>query len=162
MGKTNLKGLQNFKKRLEKYTNNDYKTKILNAILSEAQLIARKQYSGINDINIYTKQFGNGGQLVVEGSQVLYIEFGYGYYAKGTYEGTLPTSGIKVTKSGGWEYYYDNTFTKRYVNGQFGWFHRDDESGTVRFEIGENAGNQMYRVAKELSLRLPEIVKGVK
>ena len=162
--KTNLSGLANFRKRIEKYQNGTYSNRLLAEILKVAEQIALSEYNSISNIAIITENYGNSGKLIVEGSQVLFIEFGYGRYADGTYLGKLPNKGVPVSKSGGWEYYYLPSPYKRTstITGKDGWFHKNKEIGQVRFYIGENAGNQMYRVAKELRARLPEIVKGVK
>lgn len=160
---TDLKGLQNFKQKLLNLKNIDT-NEIANAIADEGVKIANFEYS-IPIYNLSTKERASikvnkeyaiegKSSVVAYGDQVAFIEFGTGNYARGTYEGDLPKSGVPIT--GQWEYYYDNPETKKTIGGQHGWFLNNGI-----FVTGHSAGNQMYRTAKSLRENSAYIVKKV-
>lgn len=158
--KIDLTGINNFRQKLQKYNNfSDYASRLVAEILEEGKRIAENEYAGVSDVLITTDQDGTVGKIIAKGDQVAYIEFGTGAYA-GEYEGKLPTSGVPITNK--WSYYYDNPLYKRTVDGEKGWFTTQKEKGVLTFEIGQKAGNQMYRVSKKLQEALPTIVGRVK
>lgn len=165
---TDLKGLLNFKKRVEKYTKPEWRVSIIEKILSYGRNIAIEEYqaSGTHDYQIQTENNGLSGKIVAVGEQIAYIEFGTGAYANGSYKGKIPTENVPIT--GSWTYYYDSP-NKVEINGKKGWFapiEKSDQYGeddsqygvNFRFVVGQQAGNQMYNVSKRLREELPMIL----
>lgn len=160
--KIDFTGLNNFRQKLQKYSNfTDYTAKLISAIVDKGVEIAREEYAGVADVKIDYEKTPLGGKIIAIGDQIAYLEFGTGEYAKGTYEGKLPTKGVPIT--GKWTYYYDNPLYKCTVDGEKGWFtNKKSADGTLTFEIGQKAGNQMYRVYKQLREALPSIIGSIK
>lgn len=159
--KIDFTGLNNFRQKLQKYSNfADYTAKLISAIVDRGVEIAKEEYAGVADVKIDYDITPLGGKIIAIGDQIAYLEFGTGEYAKGTYEGKLPTEGVPIT--GKWDYYYDNPLYKRTVDGEKGWFTKKKVEGVLTFEIGQKAGNQMYRVSKRLREALPSIIGSIK
>lgn len=159
--KIDFTGLNNFRQKLQKYSNfTDYTAKLISAIVDKGVEIAREEYAGVDDVKIDYEKSPLGGKIIAIGDQIAYLEFGTGEYAKNTYEGKLPTSGVPIT--GSWTYYYDNPLYKRTVDGEKGWFTNKKVEGVLTFEIGQKAGNQMYRISKRLREALPSIIGSIK
>ena len=81
---------------------------------------ARKKYAehGHSSITVDFDSNGKTATIYAKGDAVAFFEFGTGEYAKGTYQGDLPQSGVYPT--GNWEYYY-NSDSKTEINGVKGW-----------------------------------------
>ena len=117
-----LSGLEHYMKTLESYSQSLRSFhKAMKALCEDAKEFAEKKYAehGHSSITVsYTPQ-GTGATIYAKGNAVAFFEFGTGEYAKGTYQGNLPASGVHPT--GKWEYYYDSEH-KREKNGVKGWF----------------------------------------
>lgn len=156
--------LARFIDRLEKNKNIDG-NKIAHRFGEEGKKILNFEYSqsiGSGLITVDTQYENNGkAEIIASGDKVAYIEFGVGEYAKGTYQGELPTQPItfespegKTHTTQGWEYYYPNKDTKVSYGGQHGWMLNNG-----KFETGHVAGNQMFYTMKSLEDNKKQIVK---
>lgn len=154
---TDLKGLNNFMRRLEKVKQLEtVKDKASSNVADKGVELARAAYIGmdISRAEVSKEPSDNGDYAVVaQGDGLAFEEYGTGYYAKGTYKGELPQTGVPIT--GKWEHYYDSKF-KDEVDGKKGWWTSAEGQGT--FMIGEYAGNQMYYTSVELGEQAPKIV----
>lgn len=129
------------------------RNKIANAVAEEGVEIARQMYAG-TDINVISTPASDGkAEILANGSQVAYMEFGTGEYAKGTYEGDLPQSGVPITVK--WEYYYPSKSKVTVRSGSFGWYHNK------KFHVGQKAGSQMWRTAIETKKNIRRIAQEV-
>lgn len=90
-------------------------------LCKEAKAFAESKYTshGHSSINVEYTNNGKTATIYAKGTAVAFFEFGTGEYAKGTYQGNLPQSGVPIT--GSWEYYYDSE-SKAVINGIKGWF----------------------------------------
>ena len=160
--KIDFTGLNNFRQKLQKYSNfTDYTAKLISAIVDEGVKIAREEYAGVADVTIDYDKTPLVGKIIAKdkNGQIAYLEFGTGKYAY--YDGKLPTSGVPITNK--WTYYYPSSHKRKVKKpeakylGLEGWFYTDEERGSI-FTIGKKAGNQMYRTFKRLREELPSIV----
>lgn len=104
-------GLYNFRQKLQKYSNSTvYTAKLISAIVDKGVEIAREEYAGVAGVKIDYEKTPLGGKIIAIGDQIAYLEFGTGEYAKGTYKGTLPMTGVPLT--GSWTYYYSSPYKR--------------------------------------------------
>ncbi len=158
--KIDFTGLNNFRQKLQKYSNFDiYINKLIDAILERGVKIAGEEYAGISDVTIQKEHPTVGtGKIIAsdKNGQIAYLEFGTGKYAY--YDGKLPQTGVPITDK--WTYYYSSPHKRTATEGKYagleGWFYTDEKGST--FTIGQKAGNQMYRTFKRLREELPSIV----
>lgn len=110
----------------------------------EARKFAEKKYSehGHSSITVEFEPHGTTATIYAKGNAVAFFEFGTGEYAKGTYQGELPQSGVPLT--GKWEYYYKSEH-KGERNGIKGWF-LDEEK--IRFVKGNKAEAEMWETSQ--------------
>lgn len=111
--KIDFTGLNNFRQKLQKYSNfTDYTAKLISAIVDKGVEIAREEYAGVADVKIDYDITPLSGKIIAndKNGQIAYLEFGTGEYAKGTYEGTLPMTGVPLT--GSWTYYYSSPYKR--------------------------------------------------
>lgn len=142
----------------------DLSNNLADSIAQEGVEIAKGYYAGTKiDVSVEPLEAGHN-RVVASGDQVAYMEFGTGEYARGTYQGKLPTQPITFTTSSkktittnGWEYYYNNPDTKVTVNGKKGWYLNNNA-----FVTGRPAGNQMFYTSQDLRSRIKKIVKNLK
>ena len=154
---TDLSGLKNFAKKLEKIggQTSDFKHQLVKKITQRGKEIAQQEYdsSNIKKVNVTKHSNKNGtGQIIAEGEKLAYIEFGTGRKGESSNYPTenLPKEGVPIT--GEWEYYYpsEHKVTK---DGKEGWMW-----GKVFME-GQEAGMQMYRTSKRLEQEMKSMVK---
>lgn len=172
--KVNLKGLQAFRKKLDKralyVAGDELQNVIANYIANIGYNEATAQYSRFSTIKVDIENYGNGKVSLIASDTkskptIAYYEYGTGYYAKGKYEGELPTmtlvfeSAGKTRTTSGWEYYYPNSDTKAYVNGSYGWFY--GILGHKSFSTGQAPGHQMYYTGKTMKQAVAELDLGV-
>lgn len=156
--------LARFSERLGGQNVDNLADRVAERLAQEGKKVAEFEYasSGHSDINVDVEVVGVGERrITASGDNVAYVEFGVGEYAKGTYQGKLPTQPLtfespkgKTQTTNGWVYYYPNKDTKRTIGGQHGWF---IQNGV--FTIGHPAGNQLFYTAKSLRENETEIVK---
>jgi hypothetical protein len=158
--KIDFTGLNNFRQKLQKYSNfTDYTAKLISAIVDKGVEIAREEYARVADVKIDYEKSPLGGKIIAIGDQIAYLEFGTGKYAY--YDGKLPQTGVPITDK--WTYYYPSSHKRKVKKPQSkyfgleGWFYTDEKRGST-FTIGQKAGNQMYRTFKRLREELPSIV----
>lgn len=174
MGGVKVKSsLGRFKKKMSYFSNIDLDD-LCDAVAKEGVEVAKQNYADpvvgvsqddLNGIRVYAeKAQGGTAKVVASGDKIAYIEYGVGEYARGTYKGKLPTEPISFESpknfqqtTNGWEYYYDNSKTKKEVNGVKGWFTKID--GERKFLTGHSAGNQMFMTATHLKKNKIEIVR---
>lgn len=91
-------------------------------ICKEAKAFAESKYAehGHSSITVGYTNNGKTATIYSHGNAVAFFEFGTGEYAKGTYQGDLPQSGVYPT--GNWEYYYDSEHKTVNEHGVKGWF----------------------------------------
>lgn len=152
---TDLKGLNNFREKLEKrkklYSN--FNSSFVKDIAKRGEQIAKEEYVGVKDVNVNHEQIDkNTGRVTVEKKGIAYIEFGTGRVGQGSgYDADyLPKSGVPIT--GGWQYYYPSEH-KDTKDGVEGWYAGD------RFMKGIPSGQQMYRTSQRLKMEMVNIVK---
>lgn len=165
---TNLKGLQNFRDKLEKNKQmfSQFGSKFSNAYIDDVLKLgvqeAQKQYqeTGISDVKVYSeKTDSHSGRIVAEKKGIAYIEFGTGTMGKtsGYNSKKLPKEGVPLT--GKWKYNYDSEH-KVVVDGKIGWYLNGN------FTEGQPAGKQMYKTSMAVKRKAKQIfrnkVKGVK
>lgn len=116
-------------------------------VAEKGQQIARGYYSYRPEkVDVTVEQTDKDHcAIVASGDQVSFMEYGTGFYAKGTYEGVLPKQPIvfEYGMTNGWEYYYPSPF-KLSILGVKGWIHDGD------FYSGHPAMAQMWNTAKDL------------
>ena len=120
--KIDLSGLKKYMARIHRYdTLLKYFSGAMEEICKEAKAFAESKYTshGHSSINVEYTNNGKTATIYARGKAVAFFEFGTGEYAKGTYQGNLPQSGVPIT--GSWEYYYDSE-SKAEINGIKGWF----------------------------------------
>lgn len=162
---TDLKGLNNFMRRLEKVKRLEtVKEKVSSDVADKGVESARTAYLGLGVSRAeVSKEISVDGDyaVVAIGDGLAFEEYGTGYYAEGTYKGKLPTQTITFESAGqtrstqGWDYYYDNPDTKITVGGTKGWMLGSN------FMTGNVAGNQMYNTSVELGEQAPQVVEKV-
>lgn len=135
--------MQKRRESLDEVLSEETSNQIAQEIADVGASIASTLYFG-KDVSVSSSTAEGGhAEVVADGDQVAYIEFGTGEYAKGTYPGQLPQSGVPIT--GNWQHYYDNPKTKRTSkSGRKGWFYQK------KFYVGNTAGAQMWNTAREL------------
>ena len=152
---TDLKGLNNFRSKLQRYSN--INTSLTNQVAEEVakrgEQIAREEYAGHSKVNVTHETMGSGmSRVVAERDGLAYIEFGTGRVGEQSNYPTekLPQSGVPIT--GNWEYYYpsEHKVTK---DGEEGWMLGSS------FVKGQSAGMQMYRTSQRLKNEMASIVK---
>lgn len=118
-----LSGLKRYMARIHRYaTLLKYFSGAMEEICKEAQAFAESKYTshGHSSINVEYTNNGKTATIYAKGTAVAFFEFGTGEYAKGTYQGNLPQSGVPIT--GSWEYYYDSEHKTENEYGVKGWF----------------------------------------
>ena len=152
---TDLKGLESFKNKLQKYSNINASltNQVADEIAKRGEQIAREEYSGLSKVNVSRETLGGGASRVIaEREGLSYIEFGTGRVGQQSNYPTekLPQSGVPIT--GNWEYYYpsEHKVTK---DGEEGWMLGSS------FVKGKSAGMQMYRTSQRLRNEMANIVK---
>ena len=152
---TDLKGLESFRNKLQRYSN--INTSLTNQVAEEVakrgEQIAREEYAGHSKVNVTHETMGSGmSRVVAERDGLAYIEFGTGRVGEQSNYPTekLPQSGVPIT--GNWEYYYpsEHKVTK---DGEEGWMLGSS------FVKGQSAGMQMYRTSQRLKNEMASIVK---
>lgn len=140
-----LSGLEHYIKVLEEYGRllKDFRKAIIE-LGTKARAFAEKKYAehGHSSITVDFEPHGTTATIYAKGNAVAFFEFGTGEYAKGTYQGNLPQSGVPLT--GNWEYYY-NSEHKGEKNGIKGWFL--DEEKTI-FLKGNPAEAEMWETSQ--------------
>lgn len=113
-------------------------------LCEKAREFAESKYAehGHSSITVDYENDGTRATIYARGNAVAFFEFGTGEYAKGTYQGNLPQSGVPIT--GSWEYYY-NSKHKGEKNGIKGWFL--DEQKTI-FLKGNPAEAEMWETSQ--------------
>ena len=119
-----LSGLKRYMARIHRYeTLLKYFSGAMEEICKETKAFAESKYTshGHSSINVEYTNNGKTATIYAKGTAVAFFEFGTGEYAKGTYQGNLPQSGVPLT--GNWEYYYTEpeTHRKEEQNGIKGW-----------------------------------------
>lgn len=142
---TDLSDLEHYIKVLTEYGAKlkDFRKAIIK-LGEKARKFAEEKYSehGHSSITVEFKPHGTTATIYAKGDAVAFFEFGTGEYAKGTYQGNLPQSGVPIT--GSWEYYY-NSKHKGEKNGIKGWF-LDEEK--IRFVKGNKAEAEMWETSQ--------------
>lgn len=140
-----LREFEHYIKTLEVYAQGlkDFR-KAITELAKKARAFAEKKYSehGHSSITVEFEPNGNIATIYAKGDAVAFFEFGTGEYAKGTYQGNLPQSGVPLT--GKWEYYYKSEH-KGERNGIKGWF-LDEEK--IRFVKGNPAEAEMWETSQ--------------
>ncbi len=154
--KTDLTGLNNFKKRLESIITQTLAEKIVKALCEYGANYAQGMY-GSESITVAAENMSSvGGSIIAKDSKgekatIGYLEFGTGVKGEGSYKGTLPTQNINFVSpsygqitTNGWQYYY------AYQQGlsQKQW-------------QGSQAQSQMWNTAKYLRENAVAIIKQV-
>ena len=152
---TDLKGLESFKNKLQRYSNVNarFTNQVAEEIAKRGEQIAREEYAGLSKVNVTHETMGSGmSRVVAERDGLSYIEFGTGRVGEQSNYPTekLPQSGVPIT--GNWEYYYpsEHKVTK---DGEEGWILGSS------FVKGQSAGMQMYRTSQRLKNEMASIVK---
>lgn len=147
-------------RRLEKVKQLEtVKNKVSSDVADKGVELSQDAYlgSGVSRAEVRKETAVDGDYaVVVSGEGLSFEEYGTGYYAKGTYKGELPQTGVPIT--GKWEHYYDSEF-KDEVDGKKGWWTSADGQGT--FMTGNVAGNQMYNTSIELRNEMPTIASKI-
>lgn len=160
---TDLKGLNNFKSKLQKFAtiNSNFTTEVADEIARRGQEIAISEYSGIEGVNVSRETMGGGvSRVVAQGEQIAYIEFGTGRVGQQSKypNEKLPKEGVPIT--GQWEYYYPSQYKRASkTTGEEGWYHKFEGDDKARFTKGQSAGMQMYRTSQRLRNEIANIVK---
>ena len=152
---TDLKGLESFKNKLQKYSNINvgFTNQVAEEIAKKGEQIAREEYAGHSKVNVSHETMGGGrSRVVAEREGLAYIEFGTGRVGQqSNYPNEyLPQAGVPIT--GAWEYYYDSEH-KTTKDGQEGWMWGKN------FVTGQPAGMQMYRTSQRIKNEMASIVK---
>ena len=116
-----LSGLEHYMKVVERYGQllKDFRMAMME-LCERASEFAKAKYGehGHSSITVEYENHGTTATIYAKGNAVAFFEFGTGEYAKGTYQGNLPSSGVPIT--GNWEYYYKSEH-KTDKNGIKGW-----------------------------------------
>lgn len=160
-----LSGLERFIQKVKSLENAHER------VLKQVEEIAvdelKKSYSSIHGVSVSAERKSKNIICIyaeTSDGKISFIEFGTGFYAKGTYMGELPKKTITFqTKNGiestaGWEYYYwenqPNPNTKREKNGVKGWYMANGV-----FSTGRPAGNIFYFACLEIRRRITQEVR---
>lgn len=152
---TDLRGLNNFKSKLEKYSsiNASFTNQVAEEIARIGEQIAREEYAGMSKVNVSRETLGSGmSRVVAEREGLAYIEFGTGRVGEQSHypSDKLPQQGVPIT--GNWDYYYDSEH-KTTKDGVEGWMWGKS------FIKGRPAGMQMYRTSQRLRNEMAGIAK---
>lgn len=144
MGFVKRNDLERYANRLYKISSNNVANQTAELLADKGKTIAEYNYkeTNVTHIKVTNEVNDNVAQIIANGNEVAYIEYGTGVIGDGTYKGKLPTSGVPIT--GEWEYYY-LPGKKAIKNGRKGWYLKNDV-----FIEGRIAGNQMFNTAKSL------------
>ena len=152
---TDLKGLESFRNKLQRYSNINASltNQVSEEIAKRGEQIAREEYAGISKVNISHEKMGTGmSRVFAERDGLAYIEFGTGRVGEQSNypQDKLPKTGVPIT--GEWDYYYpsEHKITK---DGEEGWMLGSN------FVKGQSAGMQMYRTSQRLRNEMANIVK---
>lgn len=150
-----LKGLERFKNKLQKYSsvNAKFTNQVAEEIAKRGAQIAREEYVGHSKVNVTHETMGGGmSRVVAEREGLAYIEFGTGRVGQqSNYPADkLPQSGVPIT--GNWEYYYPSE-SKITKDGEEGWM-----LGSA-FIKGQQAGMQMYHTSQKVRSEMANIAK---
>lgn len=153
---TDLKGLESFKNKLQKYSNINasFTNQVAEEVAKRGEQIAREEYAGVSKVNISHEKMGTGmSRVVAERDGLAYIEFGTGRVGEQSNypQDKLPKTGVPIT--GEWDYYYLPSDSKTTINGEEGWFFGET------FTTGRPAGMQMYRTSQRLRNEMANMVK---
>ena len=153
---TDLRGLNSFKEKLQKYKNlnADFNNAIIEEVCSEGVKIAQSQYSDVSNVKVWYEKTGMGSARIIASKEGLaYIEFGTGDVGKESNypDSNLPQEGIPIT--GAWTYYYEPSDHKTTKDGKRGWMWGS------QFVVGRPAGMQMYKTSQQLKQKFKRIVK---
>lgn len=160
-----LNGIKRFRKALKQIRINTQQTQ-KNAMSLKiggiAHEIISQKYSGTRFKVPEPVYNDKGFTIYAKGYGISFDEFGTGAYAQNSYKGKLPTQSITFTtivgrdESGqaikghmttnGWEYYYDNPYTKDIINGRLGWW----VGSNLGFQEGRMASNKFYDACQEI------------
>ena len=161
-----LRGIRRFNKTLKQMRTNtqtEKKNSISAKIGGIAYEILTKNYMGTS-FKVSEPQFTDKGLTIfATGKYIAFDEFGTGAYSQNTYKGKLPNKPITFTTRGeggsrikmttqGWEYYYDNPYTKDFVNGRLGWW----VGSNLGFQEGREASNRFYDSCQEIKKEIEE------
>ena len=162
-----LSGIKRFSKTLRQIrrnTESSDKNQKYEKFGTIAHEILSRNYVGTS-FKVSEPQLSEKGLTIyAAGYGIAFDEFGTGAYAQNTYKGKLPTQtitfetkglgGMPITMStSGWEYYYDNPFTKSMVNGRLGWW---TLKGNTYFSEGQSASNRFYNSCQEIKKKIKE------
>lgn len=142
-----LSGLEHYIKVLTEYGTKlkDFRKAIMK-LGKKARKFAEEKYAEHGhhppNIKVEFEPHGTTATIYAKGNAVAFFEFGTGEYARGTYQGELPQSGVPLT--GKWEYYYKSEH-KGERNGIKGWF-LDEEK--IRFVKGNKAEAEMWETSQ--------------
>lgn len=152
---TDLKGLESFKNKLQRYSNINasFTNQVAKEVAKRGEQIANEEYSNVSKVQVSHETMSGGVSRVISQREGLaYIEFGTGRIGQqSNYPNEkLPQSGVPIT--GNWEYYYpsEHKITK---DGEEGWMLGEN------FVKGIPAGMQMYRTSQRLKNEMANIVK---
>lgn len=152
---TDLKGLNSFKNKLQKYSeiNTAFVNQVAEEVAKRGEQIANEEYSSMSKVVVTHETMGSGmSRVVAEREGLAYIEFGTGRVGEqSSYpKDKLPQQGVPIT--GDWKYYYPSEH-KTTKNGEEGWM------WGKTFLKGRPAGMQMYRTSQRLKNEVASIVK---
>lgn len=142
MGFVKRNNLERYANRLYKISSKNVANQTVELLADKGKTIAEKEYTGTS-ISVTNEINDNVAQVIANGNQVAYLEYGTGVIGDGTYKGKLPTSGVPIT--GEWQYYYLPSNSKAVKDGKKGWYLKNGA-----FIEGRIAGNQMFNTAKSL------------
>jgi hypothetical protein len=159
---TDLRGLNNFKKRLQDIskTNNALFTEIANEVAIEGKNIAMVEYANVDDVIVSHETLGNGkSRIIAQGKGIAYLEFGTGRVGENSNypKEKLPQKGVPLT--GNWQYYYPSSYKRKNKAGEEGWYHKFEGETKASFVTGQKAGMQMYRTSQTLKNRMFNIAE---
>lgn len=161
MAKTDTRGLERFAKKVSLYKLDKVNIEaVADAIAEQGRDIAMEIYGG-HPVTVSVEKSGAGGRRVVAvGEGLSFMEFGTGIVGLRdklytAYNRQLPTETIVFEspkghpqQTQGWEYNYENPFTKQ--DGK-GWFFGG------KYTQGQPAQAQMFRTAERLRREMPSI-----
>ena len=149
-----LSGLEHYMKVVEEYGRllKDFRKAII-ALGKSAKKFAEEKYAehGHSSIKVEFEPHGTTATIYAKGNAVAFFEFGTGEYAKGTYQGTLPTSGGPITDS--WIYFYPSSAKRVTKSGTEGWFWDN------KFHRGIRAEAEMWETREFIKQEAKDIVR---
>lgn len=158
---TNTNGLKRFNARLEKLNKALEDGSLVAKCAEKGVEIAQEKYAtteyGTNETSIVcsSEQISNDRvRISAKGDRISFLEYGTGYYAKGSYPSDrLPSW---------WEYYYPSPNkaykATRTTGGEkmFGW-----NNAEYGFQTGKPAQAQMYFTSVELKEQIPAVIQQI-